>query len=402
MKKVLLLVIVLSITFSIREAEAKRRRRAYKGPPPTHPVLLWARTVSTSTDKEQRKIAAFKLSHYSQPIFQDEAVRTLLKCVSDKEVEIKVLCTKAMGKAGNKGHTQLIRDALLDQYKKDASVRNTIVRTFVTRRDDSPLVHDTLLDALKKSQDFDEQIALLRYFESFGTGSDAFAAALVGVFQETKNPKVKSGIVTALASRAQGQDAVIDLFSKCTESSETPLVLNCLAGIQQQGKKDKRAWAAVERTVESEDEDVLMATLDVINTLPETPSEKITKRLIPIVADVDNENLDEDLQERAILALGVAGDHSEDVVQALHKVLGKASLDEGVRIASALVLGKQSDRFPEKSLDLLAKCSTSEKAATLRTACQLGRQDLDRRKKTETSTAAQGNGAEASREIASP
>jgi hypothetical protein len=378
MKKIVLGFVILSFLFLYPlDAEAKRRRRRrFSGPPPTHPVLLWSRTLSTSTDREQRKIAAFKLSQYSLQIFQAEAVTALTKCVTDPDVEIKVLCTKAMGRAGNQGHVQMIRKVLLDRYENDPTIRNTLVRTFVVRQDYSPEVQAILLDTLKKSQDVDEMLALLKYFEIYGDGSNKFVEAMVSAYNRMDNAKIRSSVVTALSAKAQGQDSVLSLFAKCVESPETTLVLNCLSGLQQQGKKDARAWAAVEKTIDSEDPDVLMASLDVINSLPEAQNAKLARRLVQIIDKMD----DQDTEEKAVLALGVCGDHSSATVEVIQKLLEKNSTEEGTRIAAALVLGKQANLLPEKPRETLTKCSKSETSQSLRTACQLGLQELESRK----------------------
>jgi HEAT repeat protein len=369
------LILVCSLTF-LNGAHAKKKRRRSHGPPPTHPVVLWSRVLSESTDKQARKVAAFKLSQYSQPIFQEEVINTLTKCIKDPDVEIKVLCTKALGRAGTQAHAVTVRKALLDQYQADPSLRNTIVRTFIVRQDDTPSLHDTLLDSLKKSTDPEEQIALLKYFEIFGNGSNRFVDGVVGVYKKTENIKVKGAAATALTARAQGQDSAIALLAQCTESIETPLVLTCLSGLQQQAKKDPRAWSAVEKTVESDDPDVLMASLDVINALSETTNPKIAARLVKVIQTVE----DDDAQEKAVLALGVTGDHSQTTVDVLQGLIQKKSVDDGTRIAAALVLGKQADKLPDKPREILSSCLSKERSQSLRSACQLGLQELESRK----------------------
>lgn len=368
-------VIVLSVT-PLHQAEARKKHRRHSGPPPTHPVLLWSRTLSESTDREQRKVAAFKLSQYSQPIYQDEVVRTLTKCVKDSDVEIKVLCTKAMGHAGKASNAATVRDTLLETYKADPSLRNTIVRVMVVREDNSPPVHALLLDSLKKSKNNEETMALLKYFETFGDGSHKFAETLVSTYESNEDSKIRSAVVTALAAKAGGQDAAINLFSQCTESHDTPLVLNCLGGLQQQAKKDNRAWTAVEKTIMSDDADVLVASLDVINALPQTENAKVSERLLQMIDKID----DEDVIEKAVLSLGVCGDHSQPIVDKLQKLLEEKGADEGSRVAAALVLGKQADKFPDKPKETLARCSKDEKSQSLRTACQLGLREIETRR----------------------
>ena len=109
-----LIVLVLScLVFSASPALAKRPGRTRKHYPPlTHPVVLWSRTLSDSQDFEQRKIAAFKLSQYSQSIYQEEVINTLLKCIKDPDEHIKVFCAKALGKANSKSKIEPIRKTL--------------------------------------------------------------------------------------------------------------------------------------------------------------------------------------------------------------------------------------------------------------------------------------------------
>jgi HEAT repeat protein len=371
-----LLVLTLFSVFADPAMAAKRRRRAkHYGPPPTHPVVLWARTLSESTDREQRKIAAFKLSQYSLQIFQDEAIRTLGKCSKDPDTEIRVLCVKAMGKAGTSSQADSIRQALLENYKADPSLRNTIVRAFIVREDGSPQVHDTFLEAVKTTTDVEERLVLLKYFDNFGSGSDKFVDTMVDVFKKSDNAKIRNEVVTALSARGKGQDGVIALLTQCTESHDTPLVLNCLSGLQQQGKKDPRTWTAIEKSILSDDPDVLMATLDVINSMPEAQNVKVANRLVELVDKVE----DEDLQEKIVLGLGVCGDRGQPTVTILQRLLQDKTVDDGVRTAAALTLGKQSDQFPGKPQEVLATCSTTEKSQALRTACQLGAKEIKAR-----------------------
>lgn len=383
-----ILVLVLAFSLVSDPALAKRRKKARRyGPPPTHPVVLWARTLSESTDREQRKIAAFKLSQYSQPIFQYEVIHTIEKCMKDQDIELRALCVKAMGRAGTQASSDSIRQALLERYKADPTIRNTVVRTFIVREDRSNAVQDTLLDALKNSKDEDETLVLLKYFESYGSGSEPFTETLVGVYRKNDNDKIKSAVVTALSARARGQDPVIALFAECTESHNTPLVLDCLAGLQQQGKRDPRTWTAIEKTMQSDDPDVLMASLDVINSLPETQNAKVSARLIELVDKTD----DDDLQEKIVLALGVCGDGSEATVGILQRLLQEKSTDDGVRTAAALTLGKQGDQFPDKAQEALSSCSKQEKSQALRTACQLGEKEVKARQVASAKSAPKTN-----------
>lgn len=317
------------------------------------------------------------MSQYSQQIFQEEAVRALTKCVKDTDIKIKIWCLKAMGKAGTKAKAEQIRNVLLEQYKTDPTVRDTIVRSFSIRQDDSKQVQETLLESLKKTENPDEQETLLTYFEKFGSGSSVIDV-VAETFKKSESPKVRTAAVTTLATRAQGQDAVVAILAQCAsehESNETPLVLTCLSGLQQQAKKDARAWQAVDKTLESEDADVVYATLDLINALPESQNEKISQKLLGLIGELE----DQDTLERAVLALGVAGNGSESITEALRNQLESKTASEGVRIASALVLGKQSTQFPEKPRELLGKCSKQEKSQSLRTACQLGMQEIEAR-----------------------
>lgn len=360
-----------------QDAEAKKRRRSggrkrYTGPPPTHPVVLWSKTLAESTDQEQRKVAAFKLSQYSQTIYQESIVNNLIKCMKDTDTQIKVLCAKAMQRAGNAGQADWVRKAMLETYNADPTLHNTLVRAFTVRKDNKDSVHDTFLKALKNTEDEEERLALLGYFEEVGIGNQKFVDTLVEVYQKTGSSKLQRAVVEALANRAQGQDAVASLMATCAVSKDTPLALNCLSGLQSQARKDPRVWPAVTKTVESSDPDVLMATLDVINAMPESPKKDISSRLVDIVGDFE----DSEIQEKAILALGVCGDHSEPVVKALQKTLDDNGMDEGVRIAAALVMGKQAESFPELPKTSLTQCVASTKSQNLKTACQLGLQEL--------------------------
>jgi len=375
-KRNILLCLLMILCLVCFDAEAKKKRKSsgqrtkrYTGP---HPVVLWSKTVAESSDQEQRKVAAFKLSQYSQTIYQESIVNVLIKCMKDPDHQIKVLCAKAMQRAGNAGQADWVRKAMMETYNSDPTLRNTLVRAFTIRKDNKDSVHDTFLKTLKNTDDDEERLVLLGYFEEVGTGNQKFADALVDLYKKTGNPKVQRAVVEALATRAQGQDAVADLMATCAVSKDTPLALNCLSGLQSQARKDPRVWPAVQKTVESSDPDVLMATLDVINAMPESPKKEISTRLVEILEDFE----DSEIQEKAVLALGVAGDHSEPVVKALQKTLDDNSMDEGVRIAAALVMGKQAESFPEPPKTSLTQCVATTKSANLKTACQLGLQEL--------------------------
>lgn len=381
MKKVFLAILVLILCVaSFHTAEARRkhhaRHRRYKGPPPTHPMVLWARTLGDSTDPEARKIAAFKLSQYSQPIFQEAVIQQLLKCMKDSDKQIKVLCTKALGNANPQAYSDTIRKALLDLYANEESMRNTVVRVFIQRKDSTPKVQDTFMDSAKKSSNADDLMVVLGYFEKFGSGSPKFVENLAEIYRKQDNIKVKRSVVKVLADRAEGQDTVVDLLSECAQNKDTPLALTCLGGLQAQARKDARAWTAVQNTIGSDDPDVLMASLDVINALPANTNEAISNRLVSLIGDVE----DSEIQEKAVLALGVVGTQSQAIVTTLLHLLEEKDTDESVRIASALILGKQAVQSPDNALAQLQNCGKSGSSQSLRTACQLGLQDLEAHK----------------------
>ncbi|MBI4404072.1 MAG: HEAT repeat domain-containing protein [Deltaproteobacteria bacterium] len=380
-KNWIFLVLIVAFLFCVLDSEGARRKRKARRryPSPTHPVVLWARTLSQSVDPEERKVAAFKLSQYSLPIFQTDVVERLIGCMKDPDVHIKVLCAKAMSRAGRQSDSEWVRNALVAQYQADPILRNTIVRTFIARKDSSPQVHDLLVNVASKSTDHDELLVLVSYFENFGFGSGQFVDVLTNIYKNSPDIKIKRGVAKALGGRGQGQESVVTLLTDCTQSKDTPLQLICLEGLQLQVKKDSRLSAAVgnaiSKTIESEDLDVLMATLDVVNVLPENPDPKVSQRLVEIIESVD----DPDLQEKAVLALGVMGDGSDKTVGALQKLLEKKDGEEATRIAAALVLGKQAYGLTEKPRELLSKCK-DERSQSLRTACQLGLQELESRK----------------------
>ncbi len=369
-------LLVVAFLFPSEGVFAKRRGRGKKYYPPlTHPVVLWSRTLSDSPDIEQRKVAAFKLSQYSQSIYQEEVINTLLKCLKDTDEHIKVFCAKALGKANSKSKAEVIRKALLEQYKQDPHMRGTLIRTFTTRKDNSPAVQDTLVETLKQSNETEEILPSLEYFEQFG--SSQTIDPLIALYQKTDNLKVKRSVVKALSERGQGQDSVVSLLTDCLNNKDTTLVLNCLSALQVQAKKDAKTLSAVEKTIESSDPDVILASLEVIQSLPESPNEKISTRLIELI----EENSDTDVLEKSILALGVCGDYSETAVKTLQKNLEKKDLDEAIRISAALSLGKQSGKFPEGPSNALTDCKTSATSTSLKMACQLALQELQVRAK---------------------
>lgn len=352
------------------EARKKRAQRRYKNPI-THPVVLWSTTLSETSDPDEKKVAAFKLSQYSQPIYQDSVITTLIGCLKDSDVQIRILCAKAMGKAGNQSRRPAIRAALIEAFNSDPSLRETLVRTFMTREDSSKEVQDLLLTTLEKSTDSHETLALLAYF--YELGGNLPSAPFISLFNRSSNDKVRRWSTKVLAEHSDGEPAVVELLATCAESKDTPLALTCLSGLQLQSRKDSvRTWAALEKTMESSDPDMLMATLDVINALPERPSSLITKRLIELMAETD----DLELIDKAILALGVAGDQSETVIDTLQKVLKDKESQESTKIHAALVLGKQASQSPESTREALSQCVGSSSSQSLKSACELGRKEL--------------------------
>ena len=220
-----------------------------------------------------------------------------------------------------------------------------------------------------------EVLPALEYFERFGNSKTI--EPLVALYGKTDNVKIKRGVVKAISEHGQGQDSVISLLSDCVDSRDTTLVLNCLSALQIQAKKDSKTLLAVEKTLQSSDPDVILATLELIQSLPESPNEKISTRLIELI----EENSDTDVLEKSILALGVCGDYSETAVKTLQKSLEKKELDEAIRVSAALSLGKQSGKFPEGPSTALTDCKTSATSTSLKMACQLALQELQVRAK---------------------
>ncbi|MCB0404503.1 MAG: HEAT repeat domain-containing protein [Bdellovibrionales bacterium] len=377
-----LFALILWLNF-IPSAQA-RRRHSRRLRIPTHPIYLWAKTLAESKDDDQRKIAAFKLSQYSQPIFQEPVIDALLSCVSDDNLHIKVLCTKALGRARKRSKSTLVRNALVKQYKAEPFLRNTVVRTFIALNADEPHIQKMLMAEMQQNKKPGELIVLMSYFEKFGSGDDAFVKDLSKIYHENTDPRVRVSVAKAISERADGQKEVIELLAECTGSSDTPLVLTCLTGLQAQGTKNPLTWSAVERTILSRDPDVLETTLDVIDALPESPNPKVSARLLQIITDAD----DSELREKAVLSLGVCGNKSSDVVDLLQRLVEEESVGEDIRIAAALVLGKQAEAFPVAPRRILDNCGTKEKSQNLRTACQLGLQEL----KTRTAPPKKGEG----------
>ncbi len=366
-----LALVIVSFAAFENTAEA-RRKRAYRGPLPTHPVILWSRTIDESKDAEARKVAAFKLSQFSQPIFQTKVVSTLITCTTDSDVQIKVLCTKALGGVRSASQEEKVREVLMSQYGAESVLKNTIVRVFISRKDVHPSVQKLLLDSLFKTEDTEETLVLLSYFQSFDAPNAELADRLVDLYEKRSNIKVRRAIVRVLDAKAKGQDKVIELLAKCAQERDTPLALVCLGGLQTQAKKDERAWAAVQKTILSSDPDVLLATLDVINALPETKNPVVSHRLVELIEDAE----DPDVQEKAVLALGVCGDQSEETVKMLQKVFKNDQSEEATRIAAALTLGKQAALLPDRTRELFGECLSEKNSQTLKTACQLALNEL--------------------------
>ena len=383
----LCLVLTCGLIFAPITVWGKRKGRSRKYYPPlTHPVVLWSRTLAESEDIEQRKIAAFKLSQYSQSIYQEQVINTLIKCMSDPDEHIKVFCAKAMGRTSTRSRADSIRSVLLEQYKQDPQLRGTLVRTFIARKDNHPKVQSTLLETIRESSEADEILPILDYFELYG--SNQSIDPLIALYNKSGNIKVKRGVVKALSERGQGQDAIITLLSQCLENKDTTLVLTCLSGLQVQAKKDGKTLVAVEKTIESSDPDVILASLEVIQSLPETPNTKISERLVELI----NDGSDSEILEKSVLALGVCGDFSEPIVTALQKSLEKQQLDEGIRISAALSLGKQAGKFPEGPKAALKECKSSSSSESLKTACQLAYQELQERAKRLQTTSPENKG----------
>jgi hypothetical protein len=360
--------------WDVADSEAARRqKRRSKGPRTTHPMLLWSKTLSESANVEERRVNAYKLSQYSQPIFQDSVVDTLTKCTQDPDLRIRVHCTKALGNATQPKHVARVRKTLLERFNEDGALKSTIARVFQAREDDSTDVQLALMKELTTSTNTDEINAILEYFEKMGDGTDTFVKSLTALYRRMGDAKVRRNVVKALSERAQGQDAVVELFAQCAQDGHTPLALMCLSGLQQQAKTDQRAWKAVESTIGSDDPDVLIASLDVIQALPESVNTTIATRLVEISEDND----DPDIQEKAILALGVCGDASSGVVKALLRMLTRKEGPEGIRIAAALVLGKQGRGAAEQAKSALAACKTGPGSKGLKTACELGLKELE-------------------------
>lgn len=349
----------------------KRRARRRNQKPITHPVVLWARTLSESTDSDQKKVAAFKLSQYSQTIYQDSVISTLLTCLKDNDVQIKVLCAKALGNAGNRSKKPSLRKALLETYQTDPALQETLVRTFIKQEDSSSDVKSLFLKSLQETSDIHLSLALLNYFYGFGDGVSM--EPFITLFNQSSHDRIRRWSAKVLSENGSGESGVIELLAKCAETQDTPLALTCLSGLQTQSKKDSdRTWTALEKTLESNDPDMLIASLDVINGLPPRVNSPLTKRLIELVSN----NEDGELVDKAVLALGVCGDQSEKLVTTVRGLLNNDTTSDSTKIHAALVLGTQSGLFLEQSLESLKACQKNGGSQSLKTACELGAREL--------------------------
>jgi len=377
LKNLLLGAVFLGLACSSSGFAAKKRRKRSNLKPITHPVILWSRTLAESEDADQKRVAAFKLSQYSQPIYQEQVILTLISCLKESDVQIKILCAKALGNAGSQSKKTTIRTALMDAFRADPSLRETLVRTFIARDEDSKEVQSLLLEALNKAEDSHEIMALLAYFYECGksVGPEPFMV----VFNKSTDERIRRRAIKVLAERGNGESSVVDLLASCAESQDTPLALTCLSGLQLQTRKDSsRIWSALEKTIESSDPDMLIATLDVLNVLPERINSPMTKRLIEIISETE----DAELVDKAVLGLGVCGDQSQSIVASLEKILHSKEAPESSKIHAALVLGKQASLFPETPKQTLSQCAKSSPSQSLKTACQLGSQELGSRMKS--------------------
>jgi len=339
-------------------------------------MVLWARTLSESEDPEQKKVAAFKLSQYSQSIYQDSVISSLLACLQEKDDQIKVLCAKALGNANNKSKKQSVRKALLEIYQSDPSLQETLVRTFIKQEDGSAEVKQLFLKSLEQTTDVHLTLALLNYF--YGFGDNVPMDSFITLFHKSPNDRIRRWAVKVISENGSGEGNVVELLASCAETQDTPLALTCLSGLQLQTKKESdRTWAALEKTIQSSDPDMLLASLDVINGLPAKINSPLTKKLIDIISN----NEDGELVDKAVLALGVCGDQSDKLVGTVQSLLNDAATSESTKIHAALVLGNQSGLFSEQSLSALNECAKKSKSQSLKTACELGVQELRTRLK---------------------
>ncbi len=347
-------------------------QRRYRHPLPVNPVIVWARKLSEVNSEEVRKSNAFKLSQYSQPIFQPEVVRALVKCMEDPNITLRVLCTKAMGRAGTAGQAEWIESLLLQAFEKTPELQSTIARTFVIRKSTSPAVYHKLFDTLVSSTSADKQLAFLTYFQEFGDGSDEFVQKLSHLYEKSSDIRVKRMIVKTLSERGRGQSAITSILTECVHSSDTPLILTCLSGLEQQAKQDAQVWGALEKALRSDDSDVILATLDVINVMDDHSDPKISGRLLEIVQNTS----DDETREKAILALGVCGGQTDEIYRVLQKTLQSPKMEVACRVASALVLGKQAPKAHQGEVQVILDECYQKETGGLKTACELGIQEL--------------------------
>jgi len=102
----------------------------------------------------------------------------------------------------------------------------------------------------------------------------------------------------------------------------------------------------------------------------------ISKRLVELIHTTE----DFDIQEKAILAIGVCGDESQETLDVLLKLLDTKQAEDSLRVAAALVLGKQAYQDNAKVKEALTKCQKESPQNSLKTACQLGYTELEGRK----------------------
>ncbi len=340
---------------------------------PTHPIYYWGKTLLESKNREQRKLAAFKLSQYTQPIYQESVIEALLSCVRDPQLEIKVLCTKALGNVRKKHQTDKIRNALLSQFRNHPVLKRTIINSLIQLKAVDPYLQKALFDEAKATNNPEEIVVLMRYFETFGFGSSNYVNDLIAIYHKFPQTKVRAAILKTLGETAKGHSAAIALLSDCAKITGNNLLqINCLSGLKTQNVRDRRAWQVIEIALETSDLAVLESALELLDNMPPLQNEKLSKRVLAIIAEFK----EPEIVEKAVLALGVCGDSSPSTVTILTQLVENKSGDENVRIAAALVLGKQSKSHVAQTKRVLTLCRDSEKTKSLRTACQLGIHDL--------------------------
>lgn len=368
------MILILVLVQIPMDLEARRRT-------PTHPVVLWSRTVASAEDLETRRVAAFKLSQYTQRIFQSSVIRTLLECVKDPDLQIKVFCTKAMRNTGRKRDEAKIRAALLERYRNDPALKNAIIRTWIAREESDPAIQGLLLSDLLKAEDVNHRLTLIRYFRRFGQENAALIKSLVYLYEKYPDDRTQLEIVATLAEKGKGQKAVVGILLECAQSEKTPLVLACLGAMESQARDNEGTWRATEALLSSRSPEVLHGTLDLINDLPPGTHVKVAARLLLLLQG----NPEPAIQEKAVLALGATGDKGQEVVAALSRIVQDKGRDEGSRIAAALSLGRQATLHKMYPLKLLNECKRSGATQAFRTACQIGLTELQAATKKATS-----------------